>query len=132
LCAALGDGAFDQYAATGAAMDLADAVEYARHHIELARRQTANPDPRHTESPPDAPIIAPGAPQIIDPGRLDVARPAETGCARTAGHPAGVRLSHSVLSPAPTGCSPSVRSRRSARFRGGLPRHPTCRDNRIA
>jgi predicted ATPase len=44
LRAALGDAAFDQCAATGAAMDLADAVGYARHHIELARRQTANPD----------------------------------------------------------------------------------------
>jgi hypothetical protein len=39
LRAALGDDAFDQRAATGAAMDLADAVGYARHHIELARRQ---------------------------------------------------------------------------------------------
>jgi hypothetical protein len=29
-------------------MDLADAVAYARHHIELARRQTANPDPGRT------------------------------------------------------------------------------------
>jgi predicted ATPase len=44
LRAALGDAAFDQCAATGAAMDLADAVGYARHHIELARRQAANPD----------------------------------------------------------------------------------------
>jgi hypothetical protein len=44
LRAVLGDAAFDQCAAAGAAMDLADAVEYARHHIELARRQTANPD----------------------------------------------------------------------------------------
>jgi predicted ATPase/class 3 adenylate cyclase len=43
LRAALGDAAFDQCAATGAAMDPADAVGYARHHIELARRQTANP-----------------------------------------------------------------------------------------
>jgi predicted ATPase len=42
--AALGDAAFDQCATTGAAMDLADAVGYARHHIELARRQAANPD----------------------------------------------------------------------------------------
>jgi hypothetical protein len=40
----LGDAAFDQCAATGAAMDLAEAVGYARHHIELSRRQTANPD----------------------------------------------------------------------------------------
>jgi hypothetical protein len=44
LRAALGDNAFDQYAATGAAMDLGEAVDYARHHIELARRQAANPD----------------------------------------------------------------------------------------
>jgi predicted ATPase len=42
--AALGGAAFDQCAATGANMDLADTVGYARHHIELARRQTANPD----------------------------------------------------------------------------------------
>jgi hypothetical protein len=48
LHAALGDAAFDQCAATGAAMDLADAVEYARHHIELARRQATNPDPGRT------------------------------------------------------------------------------------
>jgi predicted ATPase len=39
LRAALGDAAFDQCAAIGAAMDLVDAVGYARHHIELARRQ---------------------------------------------------------------------------------------------
>jgi predicted ATPase/class 3 adenylate cyclase len=44
LRVALGDAAFDQCATTGAAMDLADAVAYARHHIELARRQAANPD----------------------------------------------------------------------------------------
>jgi hypothetical protein len=44
LRAVLGDAAFDQYAATGAAIDLAEAVGYARHHIELARRQAANPD----------------------------------------------------------------------------------------
>ena len=42
--AALGDAAFDQCATTGADMDLAEAVGYARHHIELARRQDANPD----------------------------------------------------------------------------------------
>jgi predicted ATPase len=48
LRAALGDAAFDQFAATGAAMDLVDAVGYARHHIELARRQAANPDPSGT------------------------------------------------------------------------------------
>jgi tetratricopeptide (TPR) repeat protein len=40
----LGDAVFDQFAATGAAMDLADAVGYARHHIELARCQDANLD----------------------------------------------------------------------------------------
>jgi hypothetical protein len=44
LRAVLGDTAFDNCAATGAAMDAADAVAYARHHIELARRQAANPD----------------------------------------------------------------------------------------
>jgi hypothetical protein len=48
LRAALGDAAFDRCAATGAAMDLADAVKYARHHIELARRQSANPDSGRT------------------------------------------------------------------------------------
>jgi hypothetical protein len=44
----LGDAAFEQCAATGAAMDLADAVGYARHHIDLARRQAANPDAGRT------------------------------------------------------------------------------------
>jgi hypothetical protein len=44
----LGDAAFDQCPATGAAMDLADTVEYARHHIELARRQAANPNTGRT------------------------------------------------------------------------------------
>jgi hypothetical protein len=44
LRAVLGDTAFDNCAATGAAMDAADAVAYARHHIELAGRQAANPD----------------------------------------------------------------------------------------
>jgi hypothetical protein len=48
LRAALGDAAFDQCAATGAAMDLGDAVGYARHHIELARRQAINPDSHGT------------------------------------------------------------------------------------
>jgi predicted ATPase/class 3 adenylate cyclase len=48
LRATLGDAAFDQYAATGANMDLADAVGYARHHIELARRQAAEPDSGRT------------------------------------------------------------------------------------
>jgi hypothetical protein len=48
LRAALGDAAFDQYAAAGAAMDLTEAVGYARHHIELARGQAANPDPSLT------------------------------------------------------------------------------------
>jgi hypothetical protein len=48
LRAVLGDAAFDQCAATGAAMDLADAVEYARDHIELARRQAANTDSGRT------------------------------------------------------------------------------------
>jgi hypothetical protein len=48
LRAALGDAAFDHHAAVGNAMDLADAVGYARHHVELARRQAANPDSGRT------------------------------------------------------------------------------------
>jgi predicted ATPase len=44
LRTALGDAAFDHCAATGANMDLGDAVGYARHHIELARHQIANTD----------------------------------------------------------------------------------------
>jgi predicted ATPase len=45
---ALGDAAFDQCAASGANMDLTDAVGYARHHIELARRQIADIDSGRT------------------------------------------------------------------------------------
>jgi hypothetical protein len=48
LRAALGDAAFDQCLATGAATDVTEAVGYARHHIDLARRQAANPDPGRT------------------------------------------------------------------------------------
>jgi hypothetical protein len=48
LRAALGDAGFNQCAATGANMDLGEAVEYARHHIELVRPQAANPDPSRT------------------------------------------------------------------------------------
>jgi hypothetical protein len=48
LRAVLGDTAFHNCGATGAAMDAADAVAYARHHIELARRQAANPDSGRT------------------------------------------------------------------------------------
>jgi predicted ATPase len=48
LRAVLGDADFDQFAATGANMDLADAVGYARHHIELAPLQAANPDSGRT------------------------------------------------------------------------------------
>jgi hypothetical protein len=48
LRAVLGDTAFDNCAATGAAMDAANAVAYARHHIELTRRQAANPDSGRT------------------------------------------------------------------------------------
>jgi hypothetical protein len=48
LRAALGDAAFDQCTSTGAAMDLADAVSFARHHIELVRRQAANRDSGRT------------------------------------------------------------------------------------
>ena len=39
LRTAVGADAFDAYASTGAAMDLADAVDFARHQIHLARRQ---------------------------------------------------------------------------------------------
>jgi hypothetical protein len=52
LGAALGDAAFDQYAATGVNMDLADAVGYARHHIELARCQVDNPNSGRTNRRP--------------------------------------------------------------------------------
>jgi predicted ATPase len=48
LRASLGDVAFDQCVATGANMDLSDVVGYARHHIELVRRQAANPDSGRT------------------------------------------------------------------------------------
>jgi predicted ATPase len=48
LRSVLGDAGFDRCAATGGAMDLADAVAYARRHIELARRQAANPDSGRT------------------------------------------------------------------------------------
>jgi hypothetical protein len=48
LRAVLGDATFDQSAASGAAMDLADAVGYARHLLDLARRQAANPDSART------------------------------------------------------------------------------------
>jgi hypothetical protein len=48
LRAVLGDAAFDHCVATGTAMDLADAVGYARHHIQLARRQAADPDSGQT------------------------------------------------------------------------------------
>jgi hypothetical protein len=48
LRAALGDAAFDQCAATGATMEPADAVEYARHQIERARNQAAQPDSGRT------------------------------------------------------------------------------------
>jgi hypothetical protein len=39
-------------------MNVADAVGYARHYIELASRQTANPDSGRTQSLPDAPTNA--------------------------------------------------------------------------
>jgi hypothetical protein len=39
LRAVLSPTAFDDYVATGAAMDLADAVHYARHNIQLTRQQ---------------------------------------------------------------------------------------------
>ncbi len=48
LRAALGDAAFDSCTATGAKMDLADAVGYARRQIERAHHQTANPDSGRT------------------------------------------------------------------------------------
>jgi hypothetical protein len=44
LRSVLGDAAFDQCTATGAAMDLADLVGYARHHIELDRPRAASLD----------------------------------------------------------------------------------------
>jgi hypothetical protein len=40
----LGDNLFDDCAAAGAAMELGEAVVYARTHIQLAQRQTAHPD----------------------------------------------------------------------------------------
>jgi predicted ATPase len=43
LLSVLGDAAFEQCATTGATLGVGDAVGYARHHIELARRDT-NPD----------------------------------------------------------------------------------------
>jgi predicted ATPase/class 3 adenylate cyclase len=57
LRAALGPAAFDQCAATGAAMDLTEAVGYARHHIQLARLQAADPDSGRTKSPLADPTI---------------------------------------------------------------------------
>ncbi len=45
LRAVLGDTVFDQCAAAGAAMENADAVAYARHHIQQARSQAASPVP---------------------------------------------------------------------------------------
>jgi predicted ATPase/class 3 adenylate cyclase len=39
----LGDVVFEKCAVSGAGMDPVDAVSYARHHIELARHQAANP-----------------------------------------------------------------------------------------
>jgi predicted ATPase len=42
LCSVLGEDAFGHCAATGAAMDLGDAVAYARHAIQVARRRHAD------------------------------------------------------------------------------------------
>ena len=36
---ALGEAVFDERVAAGAAMELADAVRYAREHVQHARRQ---------------------------------------------------------------------------------------------
>jgi hypothetical protein len=59
LRAVLGDAAFDQCAAIGPAMDLADAVGYARHHIELTRCETT-PMPA-ANSRHRTPRLSPGA-----------------------------------------------------------------------
>jgi hypothetical protein len=41
LRAVLGDALFDECVAVGATMDLGDAVAYARHQIQAARREMA-------------------------------------------------------------------------------------------
>ena len=43
LRSVLGESAFDQCVATGAAMTLVDAITYARHQIQLARPQPESP-----------------------------------------------------------------------------------------
>jgi hypothetical protein len=45
LRSVLGDTKFDDHVAAGAAMEPGDAVAYARTHIQLTQRQTANPAP---------------------------------------------------------------------------------------
>ena len=57
LHATLGDAAFDRCAATGAGMDLVDAVGYARRQIELADAKPSTPSPAaHNRHPtPDHP-----------------------------------------------------------------------------
>jgi class 3 adenylate cyclase len=40
---ALGDAVYEECAAAGVAMELADAVTYTRHQIQLARHQAASP-----------------------------------------------------------------------------------------
>jgi predicted ATPase/class 3 adenylate cyclase len=42
LRAALGDSRFDECVATGAAMELGEAVRYARHHIDVTRQRLAD------------------------------------------------------------------------------------------
>jgi len=44
LRSVLGDPAFAQCAAAGSAMELGDAVAYARAQIQLARNDAASPD----------------------------------------------------------------------------------------
>ncbi len=44
LRAVLGETTFERCVATGAAMEVADAVAYARHHIQRARHQAAAPE----------------------------------------------------------------------------------------
>jgi hypothetical protein len=48
LRAVLGNAAFDRCGAAGADLNMAEAVGYARHHIEVARQEAAEPDSRGT------------------------------------------------------------------------------------
>ena len=51
----LGETALDDCVATGAAMDLSERVHYARHQIELARRQLTRPAQPRSVVPPSRP-----------------------------------------------------------------------------